>query len=132
MKKLFARIGSAVLVLLLLAGCSGQKSLEEQMAGSWYAEGREEPMFTLYSDGTCEIAGEYGSGTWAVVNDKTLKLSNYYGETQTAVIVSVSDGCLTLEQGTGTGKTVSLWDSADKALDQSLKQALEDYKDSNS
>lgn len=41
MKKLFARIGSVVLVLLLLAGCSGQKSLEEQMAGSWYAEGRE-------------------------------------------------------------------------------------------
>lgn len=49
MKKLFARIGSAVLVLLLLAGCAEQKSLEEQMAGSWYAEGREEPMFTLYS-----------------------------------------------------------------------------------
>ena len=50
-----------------------------------------------------------------MVNDKTLKLSNYYGETQTAVIVSVSDDCLTLEQGTGTGKTVSLWDSAEKA-----------------
>ena len=114
MKKILERISSAVLVLLLLAGCSGQKSLEEQMAASWYAEGESEPSFTLYSDGTCKIAGEYGSGTWAVVNEKTFKLTNYYGETLTTTLIGVADGCLTLEAGEGT--FVSLWNSAERAL----------------
>ena len=83
-------------MILLLVGCSGKKSYEELLSASWFAKGDSEPAFTLYSDGTCEIDGEYGIGKWSIVNDNQLKLTNYYGETETAPIISVKDGCLLL------------------------------------
>ena len=100
MKNLWIRI-SIITMILLLVGCSGKKSYEELLAASWFAEGDSEPAFTLYSDGTCEIDGEYGIGKWSIVNDNQLKLTNYYGETETATIVDIVDGCLTLDRGTG-------------------------------
>lgn len=96
---------------LIFTGCS--KSLESQLVGSWYREGNvttnrdggKGPAFTLYSDGTCEIASEYGTGTWAVVNENQLKLTNFYGESETITIVSIEDGCLTLDGD------MTYWDS---------------------
>lgn len=86
---------------------SNQDSYENQLTGSWYAEPGTArvsgPIFTLYSDGTCEIDGQYGTGTWAVVNDGLLKLTDFYGqvinffsEDGAMQIVSLEDGCLTL------------------------------------
>lgn len=94
-----------LMLMALLVSCG--KSVKSQLVGSWYPNGRETgqrdggrgPGFTLYSDGTCEIASEYGIGSWEVVNDNVLKLTNFYGETETAKILSVEDGCLTLENG---------------------------------
>lgn len=88
-------------------------SMESQLAGSWYLDGYETsqraggtgPYFTLYSDGTCKLSWEYGTGTWAVVNDNELKVTDFYGESMTAKIISVEGGCLTMEGG-GV-----LWDS---------------------
>lgn len=100
----------AVSMLLLFASCGnteGQsgKSTTEQLVGSWYLngetsitrEGTRGPKFTLYDDGTCEMATEYGTGRWSVVNDDQLKLTNFYGESSTATIVSLESGELTLE-----------------------------------
>ena len=124
MKSLSIRIGSIIMILLLLAGCGRQKNYEELLAASWFAEGDSEPAFTLYNDGTCEIDGEYGIGKWSVVNDNQLKLTNYYGETETAPIISVEDGCLKL--GNSPEDAVPYWDTAEKALAASEEMTEED------
>ena len=83
-----------VLVIVMLTGCG--KSYEERLIGAWYSVGENEPEFTLYSDGTCDIAGT--SGSWAVVNDNIFKLDySYYGLTETYVITSLKDGVFKIE-----------------------------------
>lgn len=94
------------MVMVLMTGCGGNSN--SKLCGAWYETGEEDATFILYDDGTCEIAGEYGTGTWTVVNGNTLKLSNYYGETMTASIVSVTKKCLTLES---EGDQIQLWSS---------------------
>ena len=73
--------------------------MQKNLSQSWYAEGRQDASFVLYEDGTCEISGEYGTGSWSVVNDNELKLTNYYGETETAIIKSVDYNKLVLTDG---------------------------------
>lgn len=87
-------IVSMLCMVILFVACG--TNLGEELQGSWYREGSSKSAFTLYSDGSCEIAGEYGTGTWSIVNDNQLKLTNYYGESQVAGIISVEDGCLVL------------------------------------
>ena len=91
-----------VLMLLALTACGG--SVENQLVGTWSREGNTGTAFVLYSDGSCEIAGEYGTGKWAIVNDNQLKLTNYYGESETATIEKISDKEMTLS-GTTFVKT---------------------------
>lgn len=100
-KKLYLMVVGCMLVLsLILTACGG--GLEKKLMGSWYLESDSKPQFTLYDDGTCEIAGEYGTGHWAVVNDDQLKLTNFYGESAIATIISLKGGCLTLGNGSAT------------------------------
>ena len=79
-----------LVVVLKIAGPS-----KGMLKGKWY-DSRGNYAFTLYDDGTCEISGEYGIGTWNVVNKDTLRLSNYLGETETGKIYSVDSKCLKL------------------------------------
>lgn len=103
----FVSVLLIVLSLLLCTSC-GKKSMEDQLVGSWYVNGKTSitrdgtrgPIFTLYDDGTCKIASEYGTGTWSVVNENQVKLTNFYGESQTATIASIEDGKFTLDDGT--------------------------------
>lgn len=97
MKRITKYFALTAAFLMLLSGCG--KSMKSQLADSWYREGRDEPMFVLYDDGTCKIANEYGTGRWAIVNDNQLRLTNYYGETELATIEEVSGGKLTLSSG---------------------------------
>ena len=78
------------------------KSIDSQLVGSWYIDEGETASFILYSDGTCEIAGEYGVGKWSVVNDNVLKLTNYYGQVETATIKSIGNGILVVGEGNDT------------------------------
>ena len=73
-------IAAMMTCLLFITSCGG--NLENDILGTWYeTESTIAPdAFVLYSDGTCEISGEYGSGTWSLVNENQLKLVNYYGE----------------------------------------------------
>jgi hypothetical protein len=96
MKKMSNFVAMSLVFVLLMTGCSG-KIKEKNLLGSWYRDGREDASFILYDDGTCEIDGEYGTGTWSIVNDNQLKLTNFYGETETATIDSVKNGSLILE-----------------------------------
>ena len=45
------------------------------------------------------MGNEYGTVSWTVLDESQLKITNYYGETETADIVSLEDGCLTLGNG---------------------------------
>ena len=74
---------------------------EKQLEGIWYLEGWSGPAFTFYDDGSCKIQGEYGTGTWTLVNDDQLKISNFYGETVVLTIESIKDGCLTVTNELG-------------------------------
>lgn len=104
--KILSLIFSCMLLSVLISGCSG--GYEDQLAASWYGEGDDTPAFILYSDGTCEMNNEYGTGSWTVLDDSQLKMTNYYGETETADIVSLEDGCLTLGSG---DDTVQFWNT---------------------
>ena len=96
------RVGAMALLLALvlsLVGCG--KSMEKQLEGIWYLEGWSGPAFTFYDDGSCKFQGEYGTGTWTLVNDDQLKISNFYGETVVLTIESIKDGCLTVTNELG-------------------------------
>lgn len=95
--KVLSLLVCTVFVLSLFCGCSG--GYEKKLTGSWYREGYSSPYFTLYSDGTCEIDGEYGTGKWAVVNEDQLKLTNFYGESETCGIEAIKGGTLSLDSG---------------------------------
>jgi len=81
---------------------SGNQSKDDYISllpGAWYEEGASYASFILYSDGTCEISGEYGLGTWNVVNGNLFRLSNIYGESETATIDWVNENELHLSDG---------------------------------
>ena len=100
-KILPAVLAVAVVVIAIFVGV--------KLLGEWYADPEassiDEPLFTLYTDGTCTIWGEYGTGHWALVNDNQLKLTNIYGQvlnifdgsSTPMTIVSLTKDCLTLE-----------------------------------
>lgn len=109
MKKKFLAVSLVLSTVMLLSGCGGGNNYEKKLAASWYEEGDDSPAFTLYSDGTCQIDNEYGTGQWAVVNDNQLKLTNFYGESMVVTIVSIEDGCLTISDG--GDNTAKVYDS---------------------
>lgn len=83
--------------VVLLSGCG--TNYEKQLVGTWYREGASSPAFILYDDGTCEIDGEYGTGSWAVVNDDQFKLTNFYGESETATIAKADKETFVITDG---------------------------------
>lgn len=92
-----------ILVLLLLvftlSACSVGGVSKRNLCRAWYERGYSSPAFVLYDDGTCEIDGEYGGCTWSLVNGNILKLSNYYGESETGRVDRVTSSELHLSGG---------------------------------
>lgn len=107
MRRGFQAVFMIILFLSLIA-CNSNTQTDQKtssfssLPGTWYQEGSHDAAFTLYDDGTCEIAGEYGYGTWAVVNENQLKITNYYGETDVATISESTDDRLVLSNGNYT------------------------------
>ena len=83
--------------LCLLTACSSRYN--RLLPGTWYYEMEDTPSFILYDDGTCEIDGEYGSGSWSVVNKNVFKMTNLYGDVETGTIKSISKYWLLLTNG---------------------------------
>lgn len=91
-----------------------RKSKEELMSGDWYLQGDDRLSLSLYDDGTCQIRGDYGQGKWSIVDEDTLKLTDFYGETRTYPITAVDDNSLELELP--NGETVTYYHTAEEAL----------------
>ncbi len=106
-----------VMVIILLTGCS--ESMGSKLEGKWYHEGSSTPAFVLYDDGTCEISGEYGSGTWCIVNGNLFKITNFYGESEVATIVSIEKDYFIIED---EDSQVRLWRSPQTIMDKSGEQ----------
>lgn len=109
LRKACSIVIALLFVVILFTGCGGSNRYEKKLAGSWYEEGRSSPAFTLYSDGTCDIYHIYGTGTWAIVNENQLKVTDFYGSSWVRTIVSIKGGCLTMR--TAGGFTVQMWNS---------------------
>ena len=115
-----ALLSSALIPLLLFLPSCGKMSFPEGNASNiaassnfansdvslfcheWYRPGNDSPNFILYSDGTCSIGGTYGTGTWSIVNNNLLKVTDVYSSSWTKEIFSVSDTKLVLGFSDGT------------------------------
>lgn len=86
----------------VLVACSGG-GLEKKLPGTWK---KHNEILTIYSDGTYEESGSYGTGRWTLLDGNVLKLTDFYGETETHEIEEISSQGITLKTGT-------VWEKAD-------------------
>lgn len=109
--KLFLALLCTILIVSTLSACTG-KRLEEQLVGSWFAEGTSTPVFTLKEDGTLYADGH--NGTWTVVNEDQLQIlglgTGMYGEDEVLIftVEGLDAGCLTLNY---KGNSRQLWNT---------------------
>lgn len=142
MKCTLRKILLFVMLMIFLAACGSKKedTLKESLAGEWYESGKEAASFVLYADGTCEIAGEYGTGTWSIVQGNLLKINNCYGEMQSASIEKISESdsekwLILSEDGTRIqycGRPWKVMDESEFASEQLDKSEAEDEREDES
>lgn len=99
MNRYVTKILMAILMMITLTACSGKSGEKNSVVGKWYFAGANEPQFSLYEDGTCEIRGEYGTGKWSLSDGKELRMTNYYGESETVTLVSVNSEQMVISNG---------------------------------
>lgn len=56
-------------------------------------------FLTIYDDGTYEQAHAYGTGRWTIVNGNVLKLTDFYGSSDTYELAEVSNDTIVLKSG---------------------------------
>lgn len=65
-------------IFLSLSACGGK---ENEIVGMWYDDDGE--VLNVQKDGTYNFDGEYGSGTWKILDDKeTIEFTDFYGMTK--------------------------------------------------
>lgn len=90
------RLSLTLVVVLLLLSTACSKPLVDQLPGSW---NNGLHVLTLYSDGVYEETMRYGSGSWVLLEDSVLELTDYYGNVSTYPISEISRDTLTLTSG---------------------------------
>ena len=92
-KGLILLLVAAVLVTCLTAcGSSLEKKLPGKYDNGFHA-------LTIYSDGTYEEYGEYGTGTWTLLEGNVLKLTDFYGRSHTYELEDVTSEGIVLANG---------------------------------
>lgn len=66
---------------VILTGCGN--SLEKKIIGEWLMHNTEDNTLEFYEDGTCKILSEYGTGTYTIDSNNQLKITDYYGSSET-------------------------------------------------
>ena len=80
------RIIGAVLIFALLALTLSACGKSSKITGEWYNEKGE--TLNVQQDGSYNYEGEYGTGTWKVLDDKkTIEFRDFYGETTNVELV---------------------------------------------
>lgn len=93
MKSKILEIIAALLCAAVLTACSS--GLAGKLPGTYSRGGHP---ITFYSDGTYEESGKYGTGEWVILDNRTLKLTDFYGSTVTFEIKDITeDGMETTE-----------------------------------
>ena len=85
------------------------------MLGDWYGMTGEEPAFTVYENGTVQFADDQELGTWSLVNEKRLILTNASGATATMEIVNIDEDNMEVQRivdGQAEEKTITYWHTA--------------------
>ena len=75
----------------------------------------EEPAFTVYENGTVQFADDQELGTWSLVNEKRLILTNASGATATMEIVNIDEDNMEVQRivdGQAEEKTITYWHTA--------------------
>ena len=70
----------AVVIGIASLTVRGKKTKEKLVLGDWYRQWSESLSFTLYDDGTANIAGTDRMGKWSLVNDDQLILTDADGK----------------------------------------------------
>lgn len=77
---------AALLCAAILTACSSD--LAGKLPGTYDRGGHP---ITFYSDGTYEESGKYGTGEWVILDNRTLKLTDFYGSTVTFEINGITE-----------------------------------------
>lgn len=94
-----------LLALFFVTGCGKKAKYEDLILGTWCSSGKD--VITFYSDGTCDIAGDYGFGKWRITNDNHLEFDDFYGQSVfNGTIDSLDESTLTLTRENGTQYTL--------------------------
>ncbi len=92
-KGLILLLAAALLVTCLTAcGSSMEKKLPGKYHNGYHA-------LTIYSDGTYEEKGEYGTGRWTLLEGNVLKMTDFYGESHTYELEDVTSEGIVLASG---------------------------------
>lgn len=76
--KLVSIVLMIISILLSLSACGG---IEDDIIGMWYDD--DGNVLSVQKDGTYNFNGEYGSGTWKILDDdETIEFTDFYGMTK--------------------------------------------------
>ena len=82
MLKSISIILAVTAILLCFSACG---KTEDEIIGKWYDS--EGDVLRVQKDGTYNFEGEYGSGTWKILDDETIEFMDFYGMTYDIEII---------------------------------------------
>lgn len=112
------KIGLALIlsfIILTFVGCDKEKNLSEKLIGQWGIENSDEVIIEFFNDGTCILANTYGTSTWSI-SENTLKIIDFYGETQTLTVNEINNEKMILSHGESSATFIRITSDANSAL----------------
>ncbi len=85
---------AAALLVTSLTACGS--SLEKKLPGEYHNGFHK---LSIYSDGTYEEYGEYGTGKWTLLEGNVLKMTDFYGRSHTYELEDVTSEGIVLASG---------------------------------
>lgn len=108
----------AVVIGIASLTARGKKTKEKLVLGDWYRQWSESLSFTLYDDGTANIAGTDRMGKWSLVNDDQLILTDADGKATILKIEGIDADNMEVREivdGQESEKAVTFWHTAEGA-----------------
>ncbi len=86
------KLATLILVIVSLSlSLSACGKVEKEIVGMWYDSDGD--VLNVQKDGTYNYEGEYGTGTWKILDDKeTIEFKDFYGSTKNIEIIEDDSG----------------------------------------